>query len=78
MVARYTHHQHHWHVPKGPNIYFLALGGFAGSLLALIFFVVAWLTAGSAYIHEFGGMATLAGILAALLVFSGLSMIEKP
>lgn len=71
------HHQHHWHFPRGPNIYVLALGGLGASLLALIFFGVAWMTAGSAYVHEFGGMVTLSVILIALAGFAGLSLIEK-
>ncbi len=72
-----TPHTHHLHLPKGPNLFVIAISGLGCSVLSLFFFVIAWMTAGTAYIREFGGMNTLAVLLVCILFFTAISIAER-
>jgi hypothetical protein len=71
-------HLHDAHLPKGPNLFVLSVGGVIWFSIALFFFFVSWIVGGDEFKDSIGGNIGLAGLLAGLAIGAILCAITKP
>ena len=59
---------HDMHMPKGPNLFLVSVGGLACFMLALVVFAVAAFGGGDAYAEQLGGEVTLTVLIVGTVV----------
>lgn len=66
------------HAPKGPNLFFISIGGIICFAIALFFFLLSWSGGGEDYKGLIGGNGALGVLVGGLVLSAVLAAVTRP